>query len=163
MSENSKKIIEGIHERNVTHRPKWHFLIKSISVWVALIAAIIFGALSISIEESVLEKGSFGSILSFGFVRFLFQGASLLWVLCTIIFVVLAVLNLRIIKEGYRYRAWWIIIGVIMVVMTFSLLFRQEGLGDRAESVLEHNSFYQGALHIHPDDQFNQPYGGGNP
>ena len=163
MSETSKKIIEEIHERNVTHRPKWHFFIKNISVWAALIAAIVFGALSISIEESVLEKGMFGSVLSFEFVRALFQGVSLLWILCTVIFIVLAFLNLRLIKEGYRYRAWWIVIGVLVVVVTFGLLFRQEGVGDRAESVLEHNSFYQGTFHIHLYDQFNQPNGGGNP
>jgi len=164
MSEISKKIIEEIHERNVTHRPKWHFLIKSISVWVALIAAIVFGALSISIEESVLEKGMVGhSVLSFDFVQLLFHGVSLLWVISTIAFIVLAFLNLRLVKEGYRYRAWWIVIGVIVVVATFGFLFRQEGIGDRAESALENNSFYQGAFHIHSDDQYNQPDGSQNP
>ena len=164
MSETSKKIIEEIHERNVTHRPRWHFLIRSISVWAALIAAIVFGALSISIEESVLEKGIVGhSVLSFDFVQLLFHGMSLLWILFTIVFIVLAFLNLRLVKEGYRYRAWWIVIGVIVVIATFGLLFRQEGIGDRAESALEHNSFYQGTFHIHPDDQYNQPNGSQNP
>lgn len=164
MSETSKKIIEEIHERHVTHRPKWHFLIRSISVWAALIAAIVFGALSISVEESVLEKGIVGhSVLSFKFVQLLLHGVSLLWILSTIVFIMLAFLNLRHVKEGYRYRAWWIAIGVLLVVATFGLLFRQEGVGDRAESVLEHNSFYQGTFHMHSDDQFNQPNGSQNP
>ena len=154
MSETSKKIIEKIHEQHVTHRPKWYFLIKNISVWVALIAAIVFGALSVSIEESVLERGMTGhTFLSFDSVRLLFQDVSLLWILSTIVFIVLAILNLRLAKEGYRYRVWWIVIGVLLVVATCGFLFRQEGIGDRAESVLEHNSFYQGAFHMRPDDQ----------
>lgn len=66
-------------------------------------------------------------------------------------------------KEGYRYRAWWIVIGVLLVVVTFGLLFHQEGLGDRAESALERNAFYRGAFHIYPDDQLNQPNGSQNP
>jgi len=157
MSETSKKIIEEIHERHVTHRPKWHFIIRSISVWATLIAAIVFGALSISIEESVLEKGIIGhNVLSFDFIQLLSHGVSLLWIIFTIVFIVLAFLNLRLVKEGYCYRAWWIVIGVIVVVATFGFLFRQEGIGDRAESALEHNSFYQGTFHIHSDDQFNQ-------
>ncbi len=156
MSETSKKIIEEIHERHVTHRPKWHFLIRNISVWAALIAAVVFGALSISIEESVLEKGIVGHrILSFEFVRLLLHGVSLLWILSTVVFIVLAFLNLRHVKEGYRYRALWVVIGVLLIVATFGLLFRQEGIGDRAESALEHNSFYKGVFHIHLGDQFN--------
>ncbi len=164
MSETSKKIIEEIYERHVTHRPKWYFLMKNISIWAALVAAVAFGALSISIEESVLEKGIANhSILSFEFAQILFQGASLLWILSAIIFVVLASLNLRLIKEGYRYRALWIVIGVLVMVATFGFLFRQEGIGDRTESALERNSIYQGAFHIHADDQFNQSNGVGNP
>lgn len=164
MSETSKKVIEEIHGRNVVHRPKWHFLIKSISVWAALIAAIVFGALSISIEEAVLEKGIVGhTILSFDSVQLLFHGVSLLWISSTIVFIILAFLNLRHVREGYRYRAWWIAIGIVVVVATFGLLFRQEGIGDRAESALEHTSFYQGAFHIHADDQAQQQNGVGNP
>lgn len=164
MSETSKKVIEEIHERNVTHRPKWHFLIKNISIWAALIAAIVFGALSISIEESVIERGVVGhSVLSFDFIQLLFHGVSLLWISSTIIFIVLAFLNLRHVKEGYRYRAWWIVIGILVVVATFGMLFWQEGIGDRAESVLERAPFYQGAFHINSDDQTYQQNGIGNP
>ena len=148
----------------MTHRPKWYFLIKSITVWAALIAAIVFGALSISIEESLLEKGMTGhSVLSFDFIQLLFHSVSLLWIVSTIVFIVLAFLNLRYAKEGYRYRAWWIVIGVLFVVVTFGLLLRQEGVGDRVESALEHNSFYQDTFQIHSDDQFNQPNGSQNP
>ena len=57
MSETSKKIIGEIHGRHITHRPKWYFLIKNFFVWAILVAAIFLGALSISVEESVLEKG----------------------------------------------------------------------------------------------------------
>ncbi len=143
MSEESKKIIEEIHERNIKHRPRWYFLIRNISVWTSLVAAVVFGALSISIEESVFERGGVHGLLSFDVIRVLFQGASLLWILCTILFVVLAFLNLRFTKEGYRYGPWWIILGIVLLVATFGLLFHQEGIGDRAESVIEHNAFYQ--------------------
>ncbi len=163
MSDTSEKIIKEIRERHVTHRPRWHFLMRDASVWTALVAAIVFGALSLSIEEAIIERGlAVGS--AYGPVHFLLQGISLLWILSSAVFVVLAFLNLRHIKEGYRFRAWWIVIGVIAMVVTFGLLFRQEGIGDRAESLLEHNAFYKGALHIHhPDDQPQQPYGAGNP
>ena len=169
MSDASEKILKEIHERHVTHRPKWQFLIKDASIWTALAAVIFFGALSISIEESVLERGfGIGGAFGFGSVRLLLQGVSLLWIASTAIFVVLAFLNLRHIKEGYRWRTLWIVIGIVAVIVTLGFLFRQEGVGDRAESALEHNSFYNGAFHInHPDNDgpypIQQPYGAGNP
>ncbi len=144
MSETSKKIIEQIHERHVKHRPKWYFLSESVSVWVMLVAAILFGALAVSIEESVLEKGvGINGFFSSEFFHFIFNGISLLWIVCVVLFVVLAFLNLRLIKEGYRHRAVWAILGAILLVATFGLLLGHEGVGDRLESTLEqHASFY---------------------
>lgn len=165
MSDASEKILKKIHERHVTHRPKWHFLIKDASIWTALAAVVFFGALSISIEESVIERGfGIGGAFGFGSIKLLFQSVSLLWIASTAIFIILAFLNLRHVREGYRWRAWWIVIGIIAVVLTLGLLLRQEGIGDRAESALEHNPFYNGAFHIdYPNDEPQQPYGAGNP
>jgi hypothetical protein len=147
MSETSKKIIKEIHEWNIKHIPKWRFLIKNISVWASLILAVILGALSISIEESVLEKGiGTSGFLNSDFFRLLFHGFSALWILCTLLFVILAFLNLRLTEEGYRYRTWWIILGILLVIATFGLVFNREGIGDRAESAAEHTSFYQNVL-----------------
>ncbi|HUZ92705.1 MAG TPA: hypothetical protein VNG29_01770 [Candidatus Paceibacterota bacterium] len=165
MSETSKKVIEEIHERQVTHRPKWHFLIKNISVWVSLAAAVFFGALSLSIEESVIEKGGgVRSLLGPGALRSLFQGVSLLWIVFTVLFIVLAFLNLRLTREGYRYGRWWVVLGIFLVVVTFGLLFYQEGIGDRAESTIEHNSFYHdNFLPIRSINSIDYPDGNGNP
>ena len=151
MSEISKKIIEEIHERNVKHRPKWYFLIKNLSVWVMLVAAIFLGALSMSIEESVLEKGiGVGGFFGSGSFYLIFHGVSLLWILCTVLFVVLAFLNLRLTREGYRYRTWWIVLGVLLLAGTIGLLLVREGIGDRMELFTEHSSFY----HMYGGDEY---------
>ena len=143
MSETSKKIIEEIHGRNVKHRPKWYFLIKNFSVWALLAAAVILGALAMSIEESVLEAGiGVNGFLSSGFFLFIFHGISLLWLLCTVLFVVFAFLNLRLTREGYRYRAWWIGLGLLLIIVTFGLLLSREGVGNRMESAAEHSSWF---------------------
>jgi hypothetical protein len=154
MSQESEKILKEIHERRVTHRPRWYFLIRNASVLTALAATIFFGALSLSIEETILERGiGVGNAFDFASLVFLFRSASILWIVSTLIFMVLAFLNLRHIKEGYRWRAWWIIIGIIAVVFTFGLLFHHEGIGNRAESALEGNAFYRGTFHIHRVDE----------
>ncbi len=154
MPQESEKILKEIHERHITHRPRWYFLIRNASVLTALAATIFFGALSFSIEEAVLERGlGVGHAFDFTSLMLLFRGASILWIVSTVIFMVLAFLNLRHIKEGYRWRAWWIIIGIIAVVFTFGMLFLHEGIGSRAESALEHNAFYRGALYIHRVDE----------
>jgi hypothetical protein len=145
MSDTSKKIIEEIHERNVKHRPKWYFLIKNVSIWTLLVATIFLGALSLSIEESVLEAGiGVHGFFSSEFFLLVFHGVSLLWLLCAILFVVFAFLNLRLTKEGYRYRMWWIVLGILLLVVTFGLLLGHEGVGDRMESAAEHALFYHG-------------------
>jgi hypothetical protein len=138
MSETSKKIIEEIHERHVTHRPKWQFLIRNITVWVVFAAAVALGALSASVEEAFIEKGigSVPGVLSSQFVTFVCQWMSLLWIGCAILFVVLAFLNLRISGEGYRYRTAWVVLGIILMVAAIVMLLRHEGVGERAESML---------------------------
>ncbi len=160
MSETSKKIIEEIHERHIKHRPRWYFLIRSASVWTALAATVIFGALSVSIEESILERGLFGrGILD------LLQGVSLLWIVSALVFIVLAFFNLKHVKESYRYRAWWIVLGAVVLVATFATLFCHEGIGSQVESALEHNAFYHHALHgidgyqIYPTPGVGDPHG----
>ncbi len=139
MSETSHKIIETIHERKVKHRPRFYFLIKNISVWAMLVAAVFLGALSVSVEESVIEKGiGIHGFLSSEFFMFMFQGVSFLWIVCTLLFILLAFLNLRLTKEGYRHRALWIVLAILLLIGTFGLLFRNEGIGNRTESAIEH-------------------------
>lgn len=137
MSETSKKIIEEIHERHVTHRPKWHFLIRNITVWIMFAAAVVLGALSASIEEAFIEKGIaiVPGVFSPQFVVFICQGMSLLWIGCAALFVVLAFLNLRITGDGYRYRTLWIVLGIILTIAAIAVLFRREGIGERGEAM----------------------------
>ena len=158
MSETSKKIIQKIHERHIHHRPRWYFLIKNASVWTALAATVVFGALSVSIEETIIEHGFFGRGL-----MDLFHGISLLWIVSAIVFMALAILNLRHIREGYRYRAWWIVLGIIVVIATFAVLFCHEGIGSQVEAALEHNSFYHHALRGIDDRQIYSAPGIGDP
>ncbi len=147
MSETSKKIIEEIHERNIKHRPKWYFFIKNAFVWTAFGIAVFLSALSLSIEELVMERGiNIHGFASSEFFRFIFQDISFLWIIFTLLFGVLAFLNLRYTGEGYRHRTVWIILGVLLFIMMFGLLLRHEGIDNRAESIIEHSRFYNSAF-----------------
>ncbi|MDE2001423.1 MAG: hypothetical protein KGI60_02560 [Patescibacteria group bacterium] len=143
MSETSRKIMEEIHERKIVKRPRWHFLLKNASVWVFFGAAVFLSALAISMEEAILERGigAYG-IGTAEFFGVMFQGISFLWIACTVLFIVFAFLNLRLTTEGYRYRTAWIVLGIVLVIATMALLFRHEGVGDRAESIVEHSHLH---------------------
>ncbi len=116
------------------HRSRRYFLIRNACVWAAFGAAVVLGAVSISAEEAVIERG----ILMPGF---LFRDLSFLWIAATVLFVALAFLNLRLTTEGYRYRAAWIVLGILLVAAMLGLLFHHEGIGDHAEAAFEHSSF----------------------
>ena len=153
MSETSKKIIEEIHERHITHRPKWQFLIRNVSVWIAFVATVVLGALSASVEEAFIERGigAVPGLWSAEFVGFICQGMSLLWIGCAALFVVLAFLNLRITGDGYRYRTLWIVLGIILMVAAVAALLRHEGVGERTELMFgPHVSpFYEQRADLH--------------
>ncbi len=153
MSETSKKIIEEIRERHITHRPRWQFLIRNASVWMAFVGAVVLGALSASIEEAFIERGigAVPGVWSAEFIGFICQGMSLLWIGCAVLFVVLAFLNLRITGDGYRYRTLWIVLGIILMVAAVAALLRHEGVGERAELMFgPHVSpFYEQRADLH--------------
>ena len=58
MSDISKKIIEEIHEKNIKPISKRYFVIKNVAVWLALLASVVLGAISISIEEVLIENAN---------------------------------------------------------------------------------------------------------
>jgi amino acid transporter len=131
MSETSKKIMGTIHEQKICPRPKWYFLLKNTAVWFLLILALFLGAFSVGMQETVMEKSAnpgFSAYVLFGSISFL-------WLLITVLFAVLAYANLRLTKDGYRYRAAWILFAVILVIIGFGVLFHHEGVNEKSESM----------------------------
>lgn len=136
MSDTSKKVIDEIREKNIKPRSKRYFVIKNIAVWTALLVSVILGAVSISIEEVVVENSS-NSYSYIGAYHGIVNWVSFLWLFSTLLFMALAYLNVRSTSEGYRYRAVWVVIGILLAFITLGVLFKHEGIGDRAESMFE--------------------------
>ena len=137
MSDTSKKILEEIHERNLKPHSKRYFVVRNVAVWSALLASVVLCALSISLEELVFENaGPYGSVGA-GLTHLLFNGVSFLWIFSTIMFMVLAYLNIRSTDEGYRYRTAWIVIAILLVSLTLGVWFHSEGIDRHFESIFE--------------------------
>jgi|GEM_PF-6593533 cytochrome bd-type quinol oxidase subunit 2 len=138
MSDTSKKIIGEIRDKNIKPISRRYFVIKNAAVWLSLLLWLILGAISISIEEVLIENSNNpyappGMGVSHGLVNWV----SFLWLFFALLFMALAYLNVRSTKDGYRYRAVWIIIGILLTFITLGVLFHHEGIGDRVESMFE--------------------------
>lgn len=129
MSDISKKIIDKIHEDNIKPTPRHYFVVKNVTVWLALLASVIFGAVSVTIEETLVENSSAPyKITPLGVSHFFINSLSFLWIFSTLLFMALAYLNLRSTKEGYRYRSIWIILAIILLFLILGVFLHHEGL-----------------------------------
>jgi uncharacterized membrane protein len=133
MSDISKKIIEEIHEKKIKPISKRYFVIKNVSVWLALFVSVVLGAISISIEEVLIENANNPYSPYPGTYHGLVSWVSFLWLFFTLLFMTLAYLNIRSTDEGYRYRTVWVVISILLAFIILGVFFHHEGIGDRAE------------------------------
>jgi hypothetical protein len=100
----SEDILRTINEKHISPKPKWAFLIKDWAVWTAGVVSILIGGIAVALMITLARTDDWNilkqtSDSGFGLALMLFP---YFWMAIFIGFIVIARLNLKHTKRGYR-------------------------------------------------------------
>ncbi len=139
MNETGKKILEKIKESHIKPKPKREFLLKNYIIWSIFGIAILFGSFAISVIIFMITHTDWQYFAIFaGPIKRLLINLPYFWLIILVIFLVIALYNLRHTKKGYRYNTLVIVLGSIIISVVVGSVIYAFGGGEKLEDI-----FYQ--------------------
>ncbi|MFA5173151.1 MAG: hypothetical protein WC435_02005 [Candidatus Paceibacterota bacterium] len=120
MSDIAKKALEQIKEEKISPEPKWKFLLKNWVYWGAFGLTIFLGSLSFSVVLFVMRESDWDIFprLNQSFLGFALFILPRFWLVAVFLFLLLAILNFRHTKHGYRLSPS-LIVGLSIIASVF--------------------------------------------
>lgn len=138
MSKLSEKIIEKINCDGICPKPRWHFLLKNYFVWLAFIASVTVGSVSLSVVLEMMTKGDWDVYGYSGknFLEFCILVLPIFWIFLLILFAFVAYYNWKHTKQGYRYRTYYIFLISIGVSGAAGYFLFDLGMAKEVEAMM---------------------------
>lgn len=116
MNEIGQKILDKIKEAHIKPKPKWEFLLKDYVFWFIFVVGIIIGSLAVSVVIFMLNHTDWQYYIVPGSpIQELLIDLPTFWLAILIIFLLVAIYNIKHTKKGYRYNPLFIVLGSIIV------------------------------------------------
>lgn len=124
------KILDLIKEKDISPKPKWHFLVKDYSVWFFGIVSVLVGGVASSVIIFVVINGDWQvyRFLSGSILEHTIKVAPYFWMLFLGIFILIADYNFKHTKSGYRFSVPKVVGLSILASIILGLVFYQIGL-----------------------------------
>lgn len=134
----SKDILERIKKEQIKPRSKWHFVLKDSVVWFVFATSIVFGALSFSVILHFWEINDWDAYyrVNENFLAFVLLTMPYFWLVCFLLFVLVAYLYLRHTREGYRLEFAKVVIWNLVLSLIFGSVLYSVGAGRQVENEL---------------------------
>ncbi len=158
----TQKAIEKINNENIKPKAKWQFLLKNNLLWLMSALVIFVGSLATSVTVFLLTDNDWDTYqyTDKNLLESILLSLPYFWLLIIIIFIFLAYYNVRHTTEGYKYKAFIIIlISVISSVIIGTIMFNA-GIGLKIDKVSSMNIPYYNNLVQHKTDMWVRPNNG---
>ena len=153
MKDLSGKILETIKQKQLKPKPKWQFLVGNYAVWTASVFVVLIGSLSVSIliHKIITQDWDIHPFLERSLFSHVMQSLPYIWLVLLAILIFLSYFNVRHTKSGYKYSAYWIVIGSVVVSLLLGGIFYTTKVGPKLEMALQRGfPFYQ---HLVPNKE----------
>jgi len=139
MTNLSNKVLDELRDKDVKPVPAWRFLLQSFVAWCGFVVFVFFGAQAVSIILFLLSDHDWTELAQFrgGRLGYFFIAVPYLWLLALIVLIVVAYLDFKKTKGGYRYRPLIVVSVVIGVSLFAGIGLHAMGMGKRADALLE--------------------------
>ena len=145
----SKKIIEKIKKENIRQKPKWHFVVPNILIWLGFVILVFVGAAAFSVVLLSIQQTDFNLISHMSHSRVeLFLGLlPFFWIVIVLIFLFGALIIFKKSKKGYKF-GWPRLLGLSTAasMLLGTLFFIGGGSGWLENTFAEKVSYYE-SLH----------------
>jgi hypothetical protein len=154
MNDISEKIIQTIKEAGIKPKPRWQFLLKRWLVWVAAAVSALIGSLAFSVIlfELVNADWEILEYLPRTPLQHFLNTLPYLWIVIMALFVLLAYYNARHTKGGYKYHAYWFVIGSLALSLVLGGTVYCFGLAPQIHYFLNRQVPFYGVL-MHDREQ----------
>jgi uncharacterized membrane protein len=150
----SRDVIEAIKSREVIPIPRWQILLHRSVFWISAILSILIGALAFSVTDYVFfdNEGVGASALIESPLEGILQGAPLLWLIVSAVFMASAYISLRKTRSGYKIRPTFIIGSVLLSTIILGLFLDLFDFGHGVYYYLTHQTSVYEAFKQTSDD-----------
>jgi hypothetical protein len=130
-----ESILKRLENTQCKPKARWRFIAKRAALWVPGFLAVMTGALSISVAIfSFVNSGwRFHRITHDSFLDFFVGALPYMWIVLTVVFLAVAIHQLRRTDRGYRYRLPELLLGSILLSIVLGVLIFMFGLGARLD------------------------------
>ena len=159
MSNISEKTLKKIEEKNITPKPRWHFLLKNYFIWLLFFFSIIIGALAVSVMVFIEIEYDWDIYKFLGRSLFshIFFSLPYLWAAVLLLFIFVAYYNFRNTTKGYRYNVFFLLGGSIFLSLILGLVFFECGLGAGIHKLFSEQIPFYNSCVCDKSDVWNNP------
>jgi len=150
------KILEKIKKEHIKPKPRWEFLLKNYAIWIIFTSAVIIGSLATAVV--IFMATHYNYVVTENFLTEILIKLPYFWFIILIVFILIAIYNLKHTKKGYKYNIFLIIfLSIISSLIIGSIIYAFEG-GEQLEDIFYRRvPFYQkimqyrGKMLLHPE------------
>jgi len=155
----SKEVIKKIKQEKIKPKSKWSCNFYNGFWWAFFVITILLGALFLAILFFLISDidWSIRSYLGQNLFSFIFRVIPFLWIVLSVIAFLLAYLNLRHTKKGYRYD-WLVILLLIgIIALIFSIILHMLKINQRTNKFLKSKAPYYRKMICDKEILWSQP------
>lgn len=137
----SQIVFEKIKNEQVKPTPRWGFLFKNYVIWGISFFFMIIGSLSFSVVIHMIKNSDWDLYkqASNSILAFIFATLPYFWILLLFVFIAFVLYNIKHTRHGYRYRASFLVVGLIAVSMFFGSILFASGVGKVIDEAFSSN------------------------
>lgn len=152
--------ISKIKKQKIQPEPRWKFVLKKYSIWLAFFAGLLMGAISLAVAFDWLGQLDW-DIYHFSRPGFFFGFLSIiphLWLALVVLFLVFAFIDFRKTENGYRFNFGKISLIIIVSLIFLGVAFFMIGIGGRFHAAVSKKvPFYGNQMMMVKEGQWMRP------
>lgn len=149
------RLLDKIKEKKLSPKPRWQFLLKNYTVYIAGILALLIGAVAVSVIIYLVRFNdwNFYYHTDKSFWEFLLLTAPYFWLLFLGLFIFIVYYNFKHTQKGYRYPNWLLVGASISLSIILGVAFFRMGLGEKIDDALGRRAPFYGHI-LNPQIDF---------
>ncbi len=159
MNQLTDKVLSAIKERHIAPKPRWQFLLQRWVIWAAAGFSVLLGSVAFSVMLFRLVNNDWEILeqLERTPLEHLFNTLPVVWLVVLALFIFLAYYNARHTSGAYKYHAYWIVTGSILISFGLGGIMYAVGLAPQVEQFVYGQMPWVGRIHEQRLETWTQP------
>ncbi len=159
MNSISEKVLQAIKEQHIAPKPRWRFFLQRWTIWATAGLSVLIGSVAFSVMLFRLVNSDWEvlELMEQSPLEHLVETLPLVWLIVLVLFVWLAYYNARHANGAYKYHAYWVVIGSILVSLGLGGIMYSVGLAPQVEDFVYNQLPWMGRMHEQRLQTWMQP------